>query len=72
VGGSGKYLTELIVEGKLPLDQLPEPYLFLVDDTLNRLLKAINIVATEKEYRVVSQSVDAWNKLVYVLMEKKK
>ncbi|HET6715669.1 MAG TPA: hypothetical protein VFG90_00965 [Nitrososphaeraceae archaeon] len=58
----GKYITELIVEGKLPLDELPESYLFLIDDTLNRLLKAINIVATEKGYRVVSHSVDAFTK----------
>jgi hypothetical protein len=68
VGGGGKYLTELIVEGKLPLDQLPEPYLFLVDDTLNRLVKAINIVAA-KGYRVVSmsESLGSWT----ACMEKK-
>jgi hypothetical protein len=68
VGGGGKYLTELIVEGKLPLDQLPEPYLCLVDDTINRLVKAINIVAA-KGYRVVSmsESLGSWT----ACMEKK-
>ena len=54
--GRGLYITELIVEGKFSFDELPEPYLFLIDDELDRLLKAINIVATKKGYRVVSVS----------------
>ena len=69
--GRGKYLTEGIVEGKASvLDNLQEPYLFLLDIRLDRLEAAINIVAVKKGYRVVNQSVDAWNKQVYVLMEK--
>jgi hypothetical protein len=57
-----EFISKLIVEGKFPLDQLPEPYLCLVDDTINRLVKSINIVATEKGYRVVSlsQSLGWW------------
>jgi hypothetical protein len=51
-----EFISQLITEGKFSLDQLPEPYLCLVDDSINRLVKAINIVATEKGYRVVSMS----------------
>ena len=72
--GRRKYLTELIIEGKQPEivnKQLSEPYLFLVDDELERLQKAINILATTKGYRVVSQSLNvSWGN-VLVLMEKK-
>jgi hypothetical protein len=69
-----KYLTELIIEGKEPsvLDNLPEPYLFLGDDKLDRLNQAVNIVAVKKGYRVVSQSLNtSWGN-VLVLMEKEK
>jgi hypothetical protein len=67
----GKYLTELIIEGKASvLDNLPEPYLFLGDDELDRLLHAVNIVAVKKGYRVVSQSLNSSWGNVLVLMEK--
>jgi hypothetical protein len=67
----GKYLTELIIEGKPSvMDNLPEPYIFLVDKELKRLQEAVNILATEKGYRVINQSVTPVQ-YVYVLMEKK-
>jgi hypothetical protein len=44
-----RYLTQGIVEGKASvLDNLSEPYLFLLDDELERLLQAVNIVAVKK------------------------
>jgi hypothetical protein len=52
------------------MDNLSEPYLFLIDTQLDRLLQAVNIIAIKKGYKVVNHSVDAWNKLVYVLLEK--
>jgi hypothetical protein len=42
-----------------------------VDKDLNRLEEAVNILAEEKGYRVVNQSVTDVH-FVYVLMEKKK
>ncbi len=70
----GKRLTELIIEGEQSvMDNLGEPYLFLVDRDLDRLEEAINILADEKMgYGAVNQSVDSMSKEVLVLMEKKK
>lgn len=51
---------------------LSEPYLFLTDHKLDRLTQAINILATKKGYRVLNQSIDAWNKNIIVCMEKQK
>ena len=66
-----KTFTEQIIEGKPGvLDNLPEPYLFLVDrGDIYRLTQAVNILATKKGYRVVNQSVTDVH-FVYVLMEK--
>jgi hypothetical protein len=66
----GKYLTEVIVEGKASvLDNLSEPYLILLDNELGRLNQAVNIVAVQKGYRVlsVSESIGRWT----VCLEKK-
>lgn len=53
------------------MDNLGEPYLFLVDRDLDRLEEAINILAEEKGYGALNQSVDSMSKEVLVLMEKK-
>ncbi len=70
-----KTFIEQIIEGEPVdiLDNLPEPYLFLVmyKEGLYQLTKAINILATKKGYRVVSQSVTPV-RYVYVLLEKQK
>ncbi len=66
----GKYLTEVIVEGKASvLDNLSEPYLIFLDNELGRLNQAVNIVAVQKGYRVlsVSESIGRWT----VCLEKK-
>jgi hypothetical protein len=68
----GKNLTELIIEAKQKsmLDKitLAEPYLRLSDKDFNRLAQAVNIVAKEKGYRVVTFTISS---IVTILMEKK-
>jgi hypothetical protein len=49
--------TKDIIKGKISLDDLPQPYLFLEDTNMENLTDAINILATRKGYRVVSHSV---------------
>ncbi|MFL6485029.1 MAG: hypothetical protein ACJ70Z_10005 [Nitrososphaera sp.] len=46
-----------IIEGKISLDNLSQPYLFLEDKNIDQLTEAINIIATTKGYRIVSHSV---------------
>jgi hypothetical protein len=49
-----------IVKGKIPLVNLPEPYLFVYsDDGIQNgdLAKAVNILAIKMQYRVVDFSV---------------
>lgn len=41
----------------MPLDSLPQPYLFLEDKNIDQLTEAIIILATGTGYRVVSHSV---------------
>jgi precorrin-6B methylase 2 len=72
--GKQKTLIEQIIEGDPVdiLDNLPEPYMFLIGkgEHLHLLIRAINILATKKGYRVVNQSVTPVQS-VYVLLEKK-
>lgn len=49
--------TKDIIKGKIPLDNLPQPYLFLEDTNMEILTEAINILAVRKGYLVVSHSV---------------
>jgi hypothetical protein len=49
-----------VVKGKMPLENLPEPYLLLYSDSgiqNSELAKAINILATRMQYRVVDLAV---------------
>jgi hypothetical protein len=60
-----------IVRNKVSLDNLPEPYIVVVDTALfENLNKAINILANKKDYKVVSSGGDRHSG--YVIMEKKK
>jgi hypothetical protein len=61
-----------VLKGKMPLDELPEPYVTIVDSTrLDKLSKVINILSIKKGYRVVSLSI-SYASMGYVIMEKKK
>jgi hypothetical protein len=46
-----------IIKGKIPLDNLPHPFLFLKDKNIEQLTEAKYIIAIRKGYRVVSHSV---------------
>ena len=62
-----------ILKGKIPLDDphLPEPYLILMDDKpLDKLSKAINIIARKTDYRIAFFSTAIG--FGYVIMEQKK
>jgi hypothetical protein len=69
-----KSFIEQIIEGQPAdiLDNLPEPYMFLVmyKEGIHQLTRAINILATKKGYRVVNQSVTDVQ-YVHGLLEKK-
>jgi hypothetical protein len=49
--------TKDIIKGKIPMDTLPQPYLFLEDTNIDQLTEAMNLIALKKGYRVVSHSV---------------
>jgi hypothetical protein len=63
--------TKDIIKGKTPLDNLPQPYLFLEDKNIEQLTEAINIVAISKGYRVVSHSVMPHGTCNVCMMRKK-
>lgn len=46
-----------IVQGKIQLENLSEPYVFVEDNDMDRLAQAVNILAKKKRYRVVSYSM---------------
>jgi hypothetical protein len=51
-----------IVNGKISLDNLPEPYVFLFDTgaaEAQNLARAVNILAIKKGYKVVTHAMDA-------------
>lgn len=51
-----------IVNGKISLDSLPEPYVFLFDTgaaEAQNLARAVNILAIKKGYKVVTHAMDA-------------
>jgi hypothetical protein len=48
--------TKDIVSGKIQLETLLEPYVFLVDSDSNRLAQADNILVIKKRYRVAKSS----------------
>jgi Skp family chaperone for outer membrane proteins len=61
----GKYATELIIEAENDdkvLDTVNKPYTILYDGNVDRLNKAINILAVKRGYRVVnvSNSIAYW------------
>jgi hypothetical protein len=51
-----------IVKGTISLESLPEPYLFLYDTAAgeaHNLARAVNILAKQKGYKVVTHTMDA-------------
>jgi hypothetical protein len=70
----GKKMTELIIEAenddKVLDTAVYKPYTLLQDTDLDRLNKAINILAVKKEYRVVSVS-ESFGQIWTACMEKK-
>jgi hypothetical protein len=61
-----------ILKGKIPLDELPEPYVIIEDNTrFDSLTKVVNILAIKKGYWVVSSFSISQTFQGYVIMEKK-
>ena len=60
-----------ILEGRLSIDDLPEPYLLIRDRApgLEKLSKIINVLASKTDYRITFFSVNRF--FGYVIMEKK-
>jgi hypothetical protein len=50
-----------IIQGKIPLANLPQPYVFIYESAGNaeNLEKAVNIIATKMGYRVVAHTVNS-------------
>ena len=63
------------IKGKIPLDDLPQPYVIISDSgEFENLSKTINILAIKQNYRIVSfaaTDVDDGINYGYVIMEKK-
>ena len=63
------------IKGKIPLDNLPQPYVIISDSgEFENLSKTINILAIKQNYRIVSfaaTDVDDGINYGYVIMEKK-
>ena len=57
--GMNVVYAKYIVKGKTPLDNLPETYLVLIGegDSPKDFAKALNILAIEKDYEVVSNAI---------------
>lgn len=61
-----------IVEGSIPLDDLPQPYVIIGDSMkYDQLSKAINILAIKQNYRIVSFATISPGGDAYVIMERR-